>query len=824
MINAYRIIQFDLRMLSAMPAHASIDEIRAKLDTVKAQKKVIINEESMLKEELANALEIFEAQQPKQVVEVEATPVLAAGVLDEAKPKEKKAAKAVVVKTKSYQARAVAMWKHFKAEMYSYWLGTKLLYADTTTAWGLFKLVLRGKSLTRREYRQFVRTGSDLIRIVPTLAFIVIPGAELLLPVALYLFPDMLPSTFSNEKQKEEKRKKTLTARVAVAGFLQDAVRDVAKQVKPEGGQDAVSVDSLLSFLDRARNGQDVSSEEILRIAPLFRDELTLDTMSRPLLVNMCKLMGLSSFGADALLRYQLRSQVRAIRNDDKDIRFEGIDSLSLEELKQACCDRGMRSEGDLTKEQYKAELQEWIMLSGQKKMPTVLLVLSRSFKFSKIEAEKAKDAEAAKARGGMFAFLSSEAKPAPSSPDQMDITQLEALADTITSLNKEVTVQVQATETVVKKAKKEKKEKKEKKKEKKEQEQEQEVMKVADVARAATEAAPVTVAVTAVVENMKGEEKQKKKEEKEVEDDEEETEETEEEEEEEEETTADKLSALDEKIAKQEAMLAALEHQNKLIDEEKEEEEKKRLAAQAKAEAKAEAKVQAEAAIEEEAKAGAEAALVEQEQLELEQKRVQEGMKGFDVHEAVEADVAAAKHAEGDTSGASSEEKRKKKKKEEEEEEKEEEEEELSTLDKLSALDQQIAKQEAMLAAVEAEEEEKDVSLTVQELEALEMMMASSSVVEQEGEYIDAIKKSVEEVQGKQTSHEEEGAGVEADKGKQEKAKGVEGDYDSDEEPAERTSDEKLLERLEEKMMKMVERLEDEKSQVKTHRQCTDA
>ncbi len=41
-----------------------------------------------------------------------------------------------------------------KEEIHHYKMGFKLLWADTRIAWGLFRQILRGESLTRREHRQ----------------------------------------------------------------------------------------------------------------------------------------------------------------------------------------------------------------------------------------------------------------------------------------------------------------------------------------------------------------------------------------------------------------------------------------------------------------------------------------------------------------------------------------------------------------------------------------------------------------------------------------------------------------------------------------------
>jgi hypothetical protein len=43
---------------------------------------------------------------------------------------------------------------------------------------------------------------ADLLRLIPFAAFVIIPFLELLLPLALMLFPGLLPSTFEDAMQK----------------------------------------------------------------------------------------------------------------------------------------------------------------------------------------------------------------------------------------------------------------------------------------------------------------------------------------------------------------------------------------------------------------------------------------------------------------------------------------------------------------------------------------------------------------------------------------------------------------------------------------------
>lgn len=60
--------------------------------------------------------------------------------------------------------------------------------------------VFRAKGLCcRRERKQLTRTTADVFRLVPFIIFLVVPFMEVLLPVALKVFPNMLPSTFEDK-------------------------------------------------------------------------------------------------------------------------------------------------------------------------------------------------------------------------------------------------------------------------------------------------------------------------------------------------------------------------------------------------------------------------------------------------------------------------------------------------------------------------------------------------------------------------------------------------------------------------------------------------
>lgn len=305
------------------------------------------------------------------------------------------ALKAVASMSRADWAKKLHHWKdEFKSTLLHYWLGTKLLWADTRICLKLLIKLAGGKSLSRRERKQLTRTTADIFRLVPFAVFIIVPFMEFLLPVFLKLFPNMLPSTFQDKMKEEESLKRRLNARIEYAKFLQETAKEMAMEVKDSrSGETKQTAEALDEFLNKVRKGAQVSNDEILGFAKLFNDELTLDSMSRPRLVNMCKYMGIKPFGTDAYLRHMLRKRLREIKEDDKMIQAEGgVESLSEDELRQDCRDRGML--GLVSVEEMRQQLRDWLDLSLNRSVPSSLLILSRAF----IVAGKVKPEEAVQA------------------------------------------------------------------------------------------------------------------------------------------------------------------------------------------------------------------------------------------------------------------------------------------------------------------------------------------------------------------------------------------------------------------------------------------
>ncbi|XP_051943006.1 mitochondrial proton/calcium exchanger protein isoform X2 [Hippocampus zosterae] len=261
-------------------------------------------------------------------------------------------------------------------EIKHYYHGFRLLFVDTGIAGRMLWRVLNGHGLSRRERRQFLRTCADVFRLLPFLVFIIVPFMEFLLPVALKLFPNMLPSTFETQSKKEERLKKELRVKLEMAKFLQDTIEEIA--LRNKAAQSDVA-EEFSTFFQKIRNsGERPSNEQILRFSKLFEDELTLDNLTRPQLVALCRLLELQSIGTNNFLRFQLIMKLRNIRADDKLIAEEGVESLNVNEVQSACRVRGMRSLG-VTEERLREQLGQWLELHLKQQIPTSLLLLSRA-------------------------------------------------------------------------------------------------------------------------------------------------------------------------------------------------------------------------------------------------------------------------------------------------------------------------------------------------------------------------------------------------------------------------------------------------------------
>ncbi|WFD05992.1 LETM1 domain-containing protein ylh47 [Malassezia vespertilionis] len=291
----------------------------------------------------------------------------------------KKDAKAEELTKKEDVTEKKSLMTKIKEEAAHYWHGTKLLGKEVSISFRLLRRMLLGYTLTRREHRQLKRTMGDLLRLIPFIPFVMIPMAELLLPAAVKLFPNMLPSTFESKFAVEEKRRNLLKIRIEMAKFLQESIKEGGIVVS----DDIKDSDAFKEFYRKVRTkGEVPTKEDVIRVAKLFDDEMTLDNLTRPQLVSMCRYIQVNAFGTDNYMRFQIRHAMGRIRRDDLVISSEGSQHMSYQELLSACQSRGIGTM-NMSEEEARECLKVWIKLHVKEKISGTLLILSRAFYFS---------------------------------------------------------------------------------------------------------------------------------------------------------------------------------------------------------------------------------------------------------------------------------------------------------------------------------------------------------------------------------------------------------------------------------------------------------
>lgn len=211
---------------------------------------------------------------------------------------------------RSMGKRIVTEFKHYKH-------GASLMWTDIIQGTKIINKKLNGKEITYRERRQLQRVALDILRMFPFALIVLIPFLEVLLPVILILFPNLLPSRFQHETQKTAKRKRQLQARLGMISFWEETLEKfVEERLKHKSKTEGIS--HLEELLIKIRNKEEIPNEHIILVASFFNDEITLDNASPTELSNMCQYMLLNTFGTPTMLRMRLRNKIIALRREDK--------------------------------------------------------------------------------------------------------------------------------------------------------------------------------------------------------------------------------------------------------------------------------------------------------------------------------------------------------------------------------------------------------------------------------------------------------------------------------------------------------------------------
>ncbi|KIH94454.1 hypothetical protein SPBR_05753 [Sporothrix brasiliensis 5110] len=315
------------------------------------------------------------------------------------------------------EEKKLTLGQKIKKEAQHYWDGTKLLATEVKISTRLAVKMAAGYELTRRENRQLQRTVQDLGRLVPFSVFVIVPFAELLLPIALRLFPNLLPSTYEGKTSRDKKASFLRATRKEVSDFLRLTLKETGLPIQAATTQRA----EFTNFFRKVRaTGEKPTADDVIKVCKIFKDDVTLDNLSRPQLVSMCRYLNLNTFGTDMMLRYQIRHRMRQIKRDDRAISYEGVDSLTVGELQTACASRGIQSYG-VSPARLREDLQTWLDLRLKEGVPSTLLVLSNAYMY-----------------GQTSSATTSSPAGSSSSVSAVD-TQIEALTGVLSSIPEEL-------------------------------------------------------------------------------------------------------------------------------------------------------------------------------------------------------------------------------------------------------------------------------------------------------------------------------------------------------------------------------------------------
>jgi LETM1 and EF-hand domain-containing protein 1 len=245
-----------------------------------------------------------------------------------------------------------------------------------------------GHQLSLRESKLLVTTTSDIFKLVPFSLFIIIPFAELALPIFLRLFPNMLPSTFMEKSFDSASVARRIRAKRELAEFFQNVIdeknRNELKSVEKSDREDLLEEFKQVMMSNDKKNDDFggvapfPSVKEIVKFGKLFEEEFKLENLDLSHLQQICRMLGIEPFGFKSHVIIQLRHYVNSLQAEDRRIMWEGVDELTDKELEEACQARGMPVSG-VPVETLRVQLDHWLQLSSCREVPISLLLWSRT-------------------------------------------------------------------------------------------------------------------------------------------------------------------------------------------------------------------------------------------------------------------------------------------------------------------------------------------------------------------------------------------------------------------------------------------------------------
>ena len=292
------------------------------------------------------------------------------------------------------------LWSRSKAvlsrELKKIVRGSKLFYQNFRIMLGRKVQVYRsGERLTLRERKLVQKTKGDILKMIPFSIVIIVPFAELALPALLFLFPNMIPSTFLDPVKQQALLRKRLVWRLSHAYHIHSEVIEVCKAL------DQKRYGHLLTLV--RDYPQSVTFKQLNEYSEFFRNHCRFGNMENRDLISICQFLGMDPYtgfktfnrifirpftfllqkaGYNVkdywspkrfplrtiewlIVRWQLRTLLAEIREEDRLLLEEPLDALEPDLLLTLCVERGIETSPDLTNaKEMRRRLAEWIINS----------------------------------------------------------------------------------------------------------------------------------------------------------------------------------------------------------------------------------------------------------------------------------------------------------------------------------------------------------------------------------------------------------------------------------------------------------------------------
>ena len=303
----------------------------------------------------------------------------------------------------SLWARAQKKLGHLRGFFASYLSGVQLFGSEVRVATRLaFRVYGQGKRSSRQERLHMRQSFGDLVRVVPLAGLFLVFGLELTTMAILRYMPALLPRAMREAVvPAAQKLGVAPTANVDASArrrlaLCTDLVQG-ARAVAARAG--LAEAEALLARVEDGNGGQKVSAADMRAVpaATFNSGALSLDALPKAMVMQLAELhlpsgvkvpgperigdaLGLVSAALTpaALQRRRLREYVNRLREDDKEILFEGVATLSAEALHRACEDRGLaRGTGTAGETLLRSRFYSWLELSKDPHVGGSLLLLA---------------------------------------------------------------------------------------------------------------------------------------------------------------------------------------------------------------------------------------------------------------------------------------------------------------------------------------------------------------------------------------------------------------------------------------------------------------